>query len=260
MRALVVVIVAIMLVAALKAEAPLYSAASIVNAADNQSGMLAPNTIATIYGTNLAYGTHALSANDIAGGVLPTVFAGTDAHVLIGPWEANLFYVSPTQINFLVPANLLPGSVNVTVVVDSLAGPAIPIQLAAAAPALFQLDLQNAIATRADGSVVTPSAPAQPGEVVVLYAAGLGQTAPPQLVGTVSVEAARLTGINDFSVILDGAAVDPSAISYAGIAPGFAGLYQINLTLPTTTNANPQIQLGLAGSLSPSEVSLPVQP
>jgi uncharacterized protein (TIGR03437 family) len=260
MRALVVLIVAIMLVAALKAEAPLYSAASIVNAADNQSGALSPDTIATIYGANLAYGTHALTASDSPGGVLPTTFAGTGVHVLIGSLEASLFYASPTQINFLVPPNLIPGPVNLTVVVDSFAGPSIPLQLAAASPALFQLDQQNAVATRADGSVITPSAPAHPGDVVVLYAAGLGQTAPPAVYRLISNVAARITDINDFSVVLDGVAIDPSAISYAGVAPGFAGLYQINVILPSTTGANPEIRIGLAGSLSPSGLSLPVQP
>jgi len=260
MRALVVVIVAIKLVVALKAEAPLYSAASIVNAADNQSGALSPNTIATIYGQNLAYGTQALTANGFPGGVLPTTFAGTGVHVLMGSLEANLFYVSPTQINFLVPPNLIPVTVNLVVVVDSFAGPSIPIQLAASSPALFQLDQQNAIATRADGSVITPSAPASPGNVVVLYAAGLGQTTPPAVYLLIPDQAARLTRMNDFSVVLDGVAVDPSAISYAGIAPGFAGLYQINVTLPSTTSANPEIRIGLAGSLSPSGLRLPVQP
>ena len=206
MRAIVVVIVGIMLVAALKAEAPLYSAASIVNAADNQSGALSPNTIATIYGQNLAYGTEALTASGFPGGVLPTTFAGTGVHVLMGSLEANLFYVSPTQINFLVPPNLIPATVNLVVVVDSFAGPSIPIQLAAASPALFQLDQQNAIATRADGSVITPSAPASPGNVVVLYAAGLGQTTPPCVYLLIPDQAARLNGMNDFSVILDGVA------------------------------------------------------
>src|SRR5207302_7350226 len=89
--------------------APVYSAESIVNAADNQTGTLAPNTIATVYGAGLAYGTRALTADDIRGGVLPTALPGTDVRVIIGGLPANLYYVSPTQINFLVPANLLPG-------------------------------------------------------------------------------------------------------------------------------------------------------
>ena len=261
MRALVVIIVALLLAAAfVKAEAPVYSAGSIVNSADNQPGVLAPNTLATIYGQNLAYGTKALSAGDVQGGMLPTVFPGTGVHVLIGNIVANLIYVSPTQINFLVPPNLAIATVNVQVVVDSWAGPAIPIQLAAAAPALFMLDPQNAVATEADGSLITPAAPAKPGDVIVLYATGLGQTMPPVVYSLIPKAAASLTLAASFTVTLDGVAVDPGAVAYAGIAPDFGGLYQINLILPASVGPNPQICVGFAGSLSPSGVTLPVQP
>jgi uncharacterized protein (TIGR03437 family) len=261
MRALGVIIVALLLAAAfVKAEAPVYSAESIVNAADNQPGTLAPNTLGTIYGQNLAYGTKALSADDVQGGMLPTVFPGTGVHVLIGNIVANLIYVSPTQINFLVPPNLAIANVNLQVVVDSWAGPAIPIPLAAASPALFMLDTQNAIATEADGSLITPAAPAKPGDVIVLYATGLGQTMPPVVYSLIPKAAASLTQIVSFTVTLDGVAVDPSAVAYAGIAPDFGGLYQINLILPASVGPNPQIRIGFAGSLSPSGVTLPVQP
>jgi len=261
MRALLALLVALFLAAALaQAEAPLYSAASIVNSADNQSGTLAPNTLGTIYGKNLAYGTRALSASDVQTGFLPTVFPGTGVHVIVSGLLANLIYVSPTQINFLVPANLIPGPVTLTVVVDAWAGPQIPIQLSTASPALFQLDQQNAVATRADGSLVTPAAPAAPGDVIVLYATGLGQTAPPVVYSLIPKTAAALTQMASFSVQLDGVPVDPSAIAYAGVAPGYGGLYQINLILPASVGPNPQIAIGFPDSLSPSGVTIPVQP
>jgi uncharacterized protein (TIGR03437 family) len=261
MRALPAVIVALVLAGALaNAEAPFYSAASIVNSADNQSGPLAPNTLATIYGQNLSYGTQALSPAEVQGGTLPTVFPGTGVHVLIGNIVANLIYVSPTQINFLVPANLILATVNLQVVVDGWAGPAIPIQLAAASPGLFQLDAQNAIATRADGSLVTPDTPAKPGDVVVLYATGLGQTRPPAVYSLIPKAAASITEMANFSVSFDGVAADPGLVFYAGIAPGFGGLYQINLTLPGWVGPNPQIVIGVADALSAPGVTLPVRP
>ncbi|MGD0438739.1 MAG: hypothetical protein ABSB86_19935 [Bryobacteraceae bacterium] len=259
MRALVFLTLALTFAPTAFPDNPVYSAASIVNAADNQVGPLAPNTIATIYGQNLAYGTAALTAGDVLGGVLPTALAGTQVRVLIGGEGANLYYASPTQINFLVPSDLLPLTANLQLVIDGLDGPAIPIQLAASAPALFQLDAQNAVATKADGSVLRPTAPAAPGDIVILYATGLGQTNPPVESGVLPTEAAPLSDIADFSVVLDGTAVEPKAIAYAGIAPGFAGLYQINVTRPASTGPNPQIQIGLGGVLSPPGVHLPVQ-
>ena len=257
MRALALFIAALSSSVHVVAEAPIYSADSLVNSADNQPA-LSPNTIATLYGKNLAYGTQSLTANGIAGGVLPTVLPGTGVRVLIGGLPANPYYVSPTQINFLVPPNLLPGPLTLWIVVDGLAGPAIPIQLAAAAPALFQLDQQTPVTTHADGSVVTTDAPAKPGDLVILYATGLGQTVPPVVYALLPTSAAPLKQISDFKLLLDGVPVDPASISYAGIAPGFAGLYQINATLPSWTGPNPEIRIGLGDALSKLGLHLPV--
>ena len=244
----------------LSADAPIYSADSLVNSADNQSGWLAPNAIATFYGRNLAYGTKTLSSDDIRSGVLPTVLPNTGVRLLINGLPANPYYVSPVQINFLIPPNLLPGPSTVQLVIDGLAGPQISVQLGAAAPALFQLDQQNVIATRADGSLITPAASAKPGDVVVLYATGLGQTVPPVGYGELPRSPAPLLALSDFHIQLDGNAVDPLAIAYAGIAPGFAGLYQINLSLPGSTGSNPEIRIGIADAISKSGLHIPVSP
>ena len=93
-------------------DGPSYTAAGIVNAADNETHSLAPNTLASLYGVRLSYVTAAISPSDIQGGVLPTVLPGTGVHVTVGNLPATMYYVSPDQINFLVPANLLPGRVH----------------------------------------------------------------------------------------------------------------------------------------------------
>lgn len=241
-------------------DAPSYSGASIVNSADNQPGPLSPNCIASMYGTGLAYTTRAVAASDIHGGVLPTVLPGTGVRVLVSGIPASIYYVSPTQINFLVPSNLLPGPADIQVVLDALAGPDVSVQIAATAPALFQLDQQNAIATRPDGSLITPDNPASPGGVIVLYATGLGQTVPPLSYGEVPTTAMPIQQLSSLQILLAGVAVDSTAILYAGVAPGFAGLYQINLRLPDSVGTNPEIQVGLLDQPSPPGVLLPVQP
>lgn len=238
--------------------APFYSAASIVNAADNQSGQLAANTIGTIYGTNLAYATAAISSGDIRNGLLPTVLGDDETQVFIAGNAANLYYVSPTQINFLVPPNLLALPVSVYVAVDSLRGPLINLTLGPAAPGLFQLDATNAVATLPNGNVLTPCAPAQPGDTVVLWATGLGQTDPQVVYGELPTAAAPLTSGGNLSILLDGTPVPNESIAYAGIAPGFAGLYQINFKLPTSTGANPEIRVQVYGVTSAAKVYLPV--
>jgi uncharacterized protein (TIGR03437 family) len=249
MRALVVCLAAFSFAPILTADAPIYSADSLVNSADNQAGWLAPNTIATMYGKYLSYATATLTPADIRGGVLPTVLPSTGARILVNGLPANPYYVSPTQINFLIPPNLLPGPATVQLVINGLAGPPISVALGAAAPALFQIDRQNIIATHADGSLITPAASAKPGDVVVLYATGLGQTIPPMGYGELPSSAAPLQMLSRFQVFLDGNPVDASSIAYAGIAPGFAGLYQINLILPGSTGSNPDIRLAVGDAI-----------
>jgi uncharacterized protein (TIGR03437 family) len=260
MRPLVLLLAALLFVSFLPADAPIYSADSLVNAADNQPGLLAPNTIATLYGKNLAYGTKTLTPDDIRGGVLPTVLPSTGVRVLVNGLPANPYYVSPTQINFLVPPNLLAGPSTVQLVIDGLAGPPISVPLGAADPALFQLDQQNIVATRADGSLITSATPANPGDLVVLYATGLGQTIPPVGYGELPSAAASLKMLSDFQVLLDGSPVDSSSIAYAGVAPGFAGLYQINLLLPGSTGSNPEIRIAIGDALAKAGLHIPVSP
>jgi uncharacterized protein (TIGR03437 family) len=107
--------------------------------------------------------------------------------------------------------------------------------------------------------LITPAAPAQPGDVIVLYATGLGYTMPPTIYGQIPTVAARVVQ-SSFTVQLDGAPLDASAVLYAGVTPGYAGLYQINLVLPPDVGANPQISIGFADSMSPAGVTLPVAP
>ncbi len=241
-------------------EAPSYSGTSIVNAADNQPGPLAPNGIATLYGTALSYVTKAIAAQDIRGGVLPTVLPGTGVRILINSnFPASIYFVSPTQVNFLVPSILVPGPATVQLVIDSTPGPLVQVVIAATAPAFFQLDQANAVATRADGSVVTPANPAKAGEVVVLYATGLGRTTPDSGYGEIANTAAPIRQLADLKITLAGTTVDPRRVLYAGVAPGFGGLYQINLKLPDTLDPDPEIRVGLLDQTSAAGLRLPLR-
>lgn len=240
-------------------DAPYYTAASIANSAASVAGLYAPNTFVTIYGTNLAFVTVAISADDIRGGMLPTSLIGTGVTVLINNLGAAIYYVSPGQINVLIPANLGAGPATLQLEVDGLAGPAVAIMLGATAPAMFQIDAVTVLATHADYSLVTAAAPAQPGEEIVLYATGLGPTIPPAIPNQLPETAAPLAAGVNFLVMVNGSPVDPRDILYAGAAPGFAGLFQINLILPADTPANPEIQIGTSAQLSPPARFLPVQ-
>jgi uncharacterized protein (TIGR03437 family) len=216
----------------------------------------------TVYGQNLSTNTQTLTAADLsADGTLPTELPGTDTQVLVANMAATPYYISPTQINFLMPPNYTPGkNLSFSVVTGGRAGPLLSILLRETAPALFLLDAQTVVATHVDGSVVTTANPARPGGIVILYATGLGPTNPPIVPGRIPTTAAPLVSASDFEVLLDGQAVPPENVPYAGVAPLFAGLYQINLSLPASTAPNPEIRLACAGQISPAQIYLTVQP
>jgi uncharacterized protein (TIGR03437 family) len=238
--------------------APSYSAASIVNAATQTAGALAPNTIATLYGTNLAFGTAAVTASNLNAGTLPTSLDGVS--VLVYNTAAPLLFVSPGQINFIVPYGLLPGMVTVVVDRQNQAGPVVTIQLDATAPGLFLWNGNMAIATHLNGSLVSSTAPAKAGEIIVLYAAGLGSVSPATTSGRLAPSAASMVAKPQMQVLLNSTPCPAASVLYAGLAPGFAGLYQINLTLPTPVPVNPQIQIAVAGAqTSPAAIQLATQ-
>ncbi len=237
--------------------APMYTAAGVLQGATQTAGVLAPNMIATLYGTNLSWTTHAVSSADLIGGTLPTSLDGVTVYV--GNILCGLFFVSPGQINFLIPYELTGPTVPLTVVRQSLAGPTVNLPLAVGAPGLFQWSGNFAVAQHANGTLITQAAPAQAGEVIVLYATGLGRTSPDLLSGHVSSTAISILYLSQLQVLLDGIPCPPSSIYYAGVTPGFAGLYQINLRLPAALNANPTIQVVLGSQSSPASVLLFVQ-
>ncbi|MFN0165268.1 MAG: hypothetical protein ACKV22_02465, partial [Bryobacteraceae bacterium] len=234
---------------------PAYSAESIVNSADFRQGFLAPNTIATIFGTNLSWSTLAISAADTGGGYLPDMLAGV--RVSVGTIRAHLIYVSPTQINFVIPYILIPGPVEIRVDRDGVAGPKVKVDLAATAPAAYRVDEKTIIATRVDGSLLTPDQPARPGEVIVLYVTGLGWTDPAQKPGQLAIRAAQSLCAGKLRVELNGVAIPADRVYYAGVTPGYSGLYQINVALPEQLAQNPEIRLVVEDRVSAAGLYLP---
>ncbi len=238
---------------------PCYTAAGVVNSADYQAGELAPGAIGSIFGTGLSYTTRGILTTDVGAGIMPTELEGTGVHVLVGNIPAGIFYVSPKQINFQVPNILMPATVQVQVVLDGNAGPQVPVTLRPAAPALYQLDPATVIATKPDGSLYTVSSPARAGDWVILYATGLGGTLPPLNNLEIPHTAADIQQ-QGLQILLNTVPLDRNLVAYAGVAPGFAGLYQINVQLPAQFPPNPQIQVVLAGNTSATGVILPATP
>jgi uncharacterized protein (TIGR03437 family) len=149
--------------------------------------------------------------------------------------------------------------VTVLVARQGIAGPGVSVQINSTSPGLFLWNGNSAIAIHLNGQLVSAAAPAAPAEIIVIYAGGLGRTAPDATSGQLANIPAPIVASAQLGVLLNGSLIPHSDILYAGLAPGFAGLYQINLQLPSTLPVNPQIQLVVGSQISPASIQLSAQ-
>jgi uncharacterized protein (TIGR03437 family) len=200
---------------------------------------LAPAAWISIFGANLSTTTRSWAGSDFNGNKLPTSLDGVT--VLVNNRPAYLSYISPTQINLMLPDGVAPGPVSIQVTNAAGASGVLTMQEASYSPALFRLGVEGgyfAIAQTADGNLVgdytigqalgIPSKvrPARPGEVITLYGTGFGPTTPALPSGTLVASPAPLASTVTFRI---GGA--PAVVRWAGlIAPG---LYQFNVQVPT---------------------------
>jgi uncharacterized protein (TIGR03437 family) len=211
------------------------TAFTVVNAA-SYGTTIAPDSLATIFGSNLSLAT-ASAALD-SNGQLPTVLGQTS--VAINGIAASLLFVSPGQINLVVPDGLTAGTA--TVVVRSTAsgsaqsGTAL---VATTAPGIFSLDasgsgagaILNAINYNlAPFLVLTDDGASGTATVLAVYGTGL------RFAGTVTALAQDSAG-NRYSV----------TVQFAGAAPGFFGLDQVNVLLPPDIDGAGIVSLVLTG-------------
>ena len=245
---------------------PSYSADSIGNASNGTLGPFAPNSVISIYGKNLARSPHELVEDDLvacpasrAGRCLPTEMNYVRVYVQ-GLTPVPLLFVSEGQINFIMSSVERAGPVTVRVVTEGISGPEVTVTLVDAAPALFTIpDSSYVIAQDAKGNLLTADAPAHAGDIVVVYATGLGQTLINPAVGEIPNYASSMLAFASLKVTLDGKAVDPTLIKYAGVTPGSAGLYQINLYLPEGTGNDPEIQVTAGNLTAQTGLKLPLR-
>jgi uncharacterized protein (TIGR03437 family) len=197
--------------------------------------VLAPGGFISIFGTDLAESLESATAIP-----LPTRLGGVS--VKIGNRYAPLFFVSPGQINALVPFEV-SGLVDVQVVTGpSAAGNSVPLNLSPTAPGIFSTNQsgagQGAILNE-DDSFVAPAGsipgaaahPARPGDIIVIFASGLGPVTPNLPSGLASgAGGTNFPQMANYPTVRIGGIV--AALDFAGLAPNFVGLYQVNAHIP----------------------------
>jgi uncharacterized protein (TIGR03437 family) len=233
---------------------PDYRADSIVNTGNYTPGPFAPGSVLTIFGTGLSTAARAVASEDIVSAKLP--FELNYTRVYLAGQECGLFYVSPTQINFLVPARQLTGPATVRVAKQGASGPEVTITLVDSAPALFVDAAGFVIATHGDNSLITEEAPARSGEVIVIYATGLGKTNTNPENGEIPPYISQIVALQDLKVGFGGVVASGEQIKYAGISPGSAGLYQINVVIPDAPGTDPELRVTIGTASTPTGVKL----
>jgi uncharacterized protein (TIGR03437 family) len=221
--------------------APAIGAGGVISAsAFGAFQAIAPGTFIEIYGSNLALDVRGWGGGDFNGVNAPVSLDGTS--VSIGGQMAFINYISPGQVNVLVPSNVPTGSQPLTLTTAggtsaTYAVTVNPVLGGFLAPPNFSIGgAQYVVALFADYSYVLPtgaingltSRPAQPGDTIVLYGIGFGPVTP-------SIPAGQLVGesntlASDFQISIGGVQCQ---VQYDGLAPSYTGLYQFNIVVPS---------------------------
>ncbi len=243
---------------------------AIRNAGSFLDGPLSLNTLIAIGGTGFqaAGATRNVSRADISDGKFPTELSCMAVEV--AGRRAPLTYAQANQINAQIPTL---GALGSTAVV-AIANPGTPnerksdplnITLASNSPAFFRLLPTPCIAAvfastgqvTADPSLFPGTKGVRPGDIIALYATGLGALEPVYQAGEVIGGAVKLK--DTVQIEWGGRTLDAADVMYAGSAPGLiSGVYQINIRVPAavTSNAHNQLRMRIGSALSPEGTTI----
>jgi uncharacterized protein (TIGR03437 family) len=217
----------------------------------------APGAILSIYGTNLATYTSDLGGFNQAT-ALTTSMNGVTA--TIGGKNAPIYFVSPGQLNVQVPFEVTAGSQPIVVTSAGGTSAGSNVTVASVAPSIFILDQTTslgAIVKNSDFSVITATNTVKAGDTIVIFSTGLGQTTPPAITGTLLVPPSPTTFNNTAAVTVTIGGQNATVV-YSIASPGFAGLYQTAVTVPSGASGSAKVVLSAGGTASNS-VNIAVQ-
>ena len=233
--------------------APVLFPGGVVNAASFAPGTtLAPGGLVSVFGRKLASATSVAASTP-----LPTNLNRTT--LTVGGVDAPLVFASDGQINAQLPFELAADSRTQVLVrapregssADALTVPE-TVTIAPAQPALFATNQQGTgqgAILNGQGTLVDSRAPATAGDVVQVFATGLGITNPRVASGQVAPSTEPLARVAGVEARIGG---KPAAVLFAGLAPGFVGLYQVNVQIPAGAGPDPAAPLVLLQNGVPS--------
>ena len=231
---------------------PAFEPAGLVNAATFQPGIV-PGSLATLFGVGLSEG---ISGTELAGGA--TSFSGTT--IRIGGIAAPLLSItgSPAeQVNLQIPFELSSGQTTTIEVENNGTRKTVSgVPVFSTQPGIFEIPAGGgtvgAVLQAISGQLVTEQNPAQRGDILSMFFTGGGGLS--QAVGT------GVLGPVPAPVIVNSVVVGVddkgSTVLFAGYAPGFLGLYQVNFEIPQDAGCGVKpLSIRVGGSFSlPSSI------
>uniref|UniRef100_Q022A7 Glycosyl hydrolase n=1 Tax=Solibacter usitatus (strain Ellin6076) TaxID=234267 RepID=Q022A7_SOLUE len=235
--------------------APKFVAEGFVSAANPAGGsILAQRAIGSIFGTNLA------SQTAVADQLPPLPFTLGGTTLTIGGNIVPLFFVSPGQINFQVPFLSVTGPTTVPLLIQQgTLSSTVNVRIQPTAPALFTANAQGtgqgSVLIAGTASLAAPagkfpgSRPVKPGEYISIYCTGLGDVNIRPTLGSPSPSQPVASTLATPTVTIGGI---PATVSFSGLAPGFVGLYQVNVQIPAGITPGDAVPLALTISSLPA--------
>ena len=233
---------------------PTLESGTLANGATYIAGGLVPGSWAQVKGTNLSTTTRLWAASDFTGlgNTLPTNLSGVQVNVDSQP--AAVYYISPTQVSFQVPAGVT-GTASVEVIANGVASNSVTAAAATNSPGIFPIILGSknyATVVFLDGMIAADPSNgpafrnAVPGDTVQLFATGLV----PSPAGTV-VSTSLLSGVT--------VTIGTVTIPASGAALVAVGEFQINFTVPQSFASMPPgvypISISINGVTSPATIN-----
>jgi uncharacterized protein (TIGR03437 family) len=232
----------------ISAVTPAISSGGIVNGASFVAGV-SPGALIAIFGTNLAAANTSASAIPLA-----TTLGGTT--VTVNGTAIPLLFVSTGQVNAQLPYEIAPGAAKMVVQSGSAKSPAVDFTVAATAPGVFTIPQSTHVVAQnlPDYSLNSTTAPQAPGQYCTLYVTGQGAVNPVVATGDGAASSPLSLPVANVQVKIGG---QPAEVQFAGLAPTFVGLLQINVKIPDVPAGEQPVEVTIgAAKAAPTTISV----
>jgi uncharacterized protein (TIGR03437 family) len=207
----------------IKPVTPAILSGGVVNAASFKTG-ISPGSLATVFGSNFLGTGQAAGATVVP---LPSSLGGVS--VTVNGKTAPVLFVDATQVNFQIPWETKPGAATIAVSSNGLTSDNMNVTVLAAAPGLF-FQGSHAIVQNKDFTLNSAANPAKVGDFIVVYLTGGGAVHPAVADGAAGGSNPISSVVSPLTATIGG---QSATVLGAALTPGFVGLWQANVSIPT---------------------------